>query len=48
MENQKVTILVLIDLCAAFDSVDHERSVDLLEHKYRIKGLARQWIFPTL
>ena len=43
MEEQKVTLLVLIDLSAAFDTVDHNIALDVLHSKYGISGLALDW-----
>ena len=48
MENQKVTILVLIDLSAAFDTVDHELLLNILDSQYGIKGSALNWITSYL
>ncbi len=43
MENQNVTLLVLIDLSAAFDTVDHGIVMDVLRSKYGICGPALEW-----
>ncbi len=43
MENQKVTLLVLIDLSATFDTVDHDIAMNVLQSKYGICGPALEW-----
>ncbi len=43
MERQQVTLLVLIDLSAAFDTVDHNIAIKVLNSKYGISGLALEW-----
>ena len=43
MEKQKVTLLVLVDLSAAFDTVDHKLVMDILHSKFGISGTALQW-----
>ena len=44
MDNQKVTCLVLLDLSATFDMVDHKILLNQLENHFGIKGMALQWI----
>ena len=41
-ENNLVA-LISLDLSSAFDTVDHDRLLSILEVKYHIKGLALQW-----
>ena len=43
MESQKVTLLVLIDLSAAFDTVDHNIALTRLNTKFGISGTALKW-----
>ena len=38
-----LSALVLLDLFAAFDTVDHHILLQRLEHSYGITGLVRQW-----
>ena len=38
-----LSVLVLLDLSAAFDTVDHHILPQRLEHSYGITGLVRQW-----
>ena len=42
-EQKKVTILVSIDLSAAFDMVDHSVLIKVLNKYYGISGSALQW-----
>ncbi len=43
MENQEVTLLVLIDLSAAFDTLDHDILFNRLESNFGITGVALDW-----
>ena len=43
MDRQRVTLLVLLDLSAAFDTVDHRVLSRRLEVTYGITGTALQW-----
>ena len=44
IENQEITCLVLLDLSAAFNIVDHKIPLNQLENHFGIKGMALQWI----
>lgn len=43
IDNQKVTILVLLDLSAAFDTVDHKIILQRLQSRFGISGSALSW-----
>ena len=43
IDNKQVTILVLLDLSAAFDTVDHDVLLERLSTRIGIRGSALQW-----
>ena len=43
MEKQLVTVVVILDLSAAFDIVDHDLLLEVLESRFGIVGTARKW-----
>ena len=43
MDRQLVTAIVILDLSAAFDTVDHNLLLDVLENRFGITGTARRW-----
>ena len=44
MENQQVTLLMLLNLSAAFDTVNHRILLDRLQSDFGISGSALNWI----
>ena len=48
MDRQHVTLLVLLDLSAAFDTVNHDILHRRLETAFGITGTALQWFFSYL
>ena len=43
MENKQVTALVMMDLSAVFDTVDHKLLLEILHHRYGISDNALKW-----
>ena len=43
MEKQLVTVVVILDLSAVFDTVDHDLLLEVLRKQYGIAGMAREW-----
>ena len=43
MENKQVTALVMMDLSAAFDTIDHELLLEIHHHRYGISDDALKW-----
>jgi len=48
LEKGRVSVLVALDLSAAFDTVDHKVLMSVLERKYGVGGGALQWISSYL
>ena len=48
MDRQQVTLLVLLDLSAAFDTIDHQVLLDRFRLSFGISGCALQWISSYL
>ena len=43
MENQRVSALVVMDLSAAFNTIDHNNLLDALSNQYGIEGKVLNW-----
>ena len=43
MENQQVTSMVILDLSTAFNTVDHELLLKVLNYKFGMTGTALEW-----
>ena len=44
MDKQHVTLLMLLDLSAAFGTVCHSTLISRLESKFGVKGAALEWV----
>ena len=44
----RCTILLLLDLSAAFDTVDHDRLLEILFHEIGLRGVALRWFHSYL
>ena len=45
MEEQLVTAVVILDLSAAFDKVDHDLLLEVLEKRFGVTDKAKQWYY---
>ena len=43
MERKEVTAVIVLDMSAAFDTVDQDLLLDILHNKYGITDTALQW-----
>ena len=43
IDNRHISLLVLLDLSAAFDTIDHNILLSVLEHRFAIHGTALDW-----
>ena len=48
MDNNKICILTLLDLSAAFDTIDHQILLTRLQHSFGISGSALSWFSSCL
>ena len=48
LDSQRVTLLVLLDLSVAFDTVDHEVLLNRLNTSFGVRGSALQWFSSYL
>ena len=48
MDRQQVTLLVLLDLSAAFDTIEHQALLSRLKLSFGIRGYALEWIASYL
>lgn len=48
MDKQEVTFLILLDLSAAFDTINHSLLMDILDHDFGITGTVKKWLASYL
>jgi len=44
MDNKKVTLLVLLDLSAAFGTIEHSILLNILQQDFGVAGTALNWV----
>ena len=48
MENQRATVMILLDLPAIFDTVDHDILINILKEHYSFQDKALHWFEECL
>ena len=48
IDNKKINFLVLLDLSAAFDSVNQVKLLHIFQHKFNVQGIALSWMTSYL
>ena len=44
MDNQRCTLLILLDLSAAFDTINHDILINILRNQFGIAGDVLKWL----
>ena len=47
VDDGKVTVLVLLDLSSAFDTVNHDSLLTVLRDRFVVDGLALNWFISS-
>ena len=48
MENQRITVVVMLDLSAVFDMVDHDLLLSIFHNRFRVSDTALHWYKSSL
>ena len=43
MDNKNLTMLVLLDFIAAFDTINHDRLTDIMKYRFTISHKTLNW-----